>query len=332
MRLFFLIVLFLSFIACQKSNDNVEDIFHNLVMEVLPKVMTSTSRMRTTNVCNSNPQGVLQTVCETFEAYTEDNWNNEEATLGHEVSMTNFYKFMIQTDSYISDGLKKSCESVNGKVKIDYDDGNPFWMSTDDYVCKAKNQEESSNRFQAYAWDQSNNKYAVLYDHQDDRDEALTFGYKAETSFDLTVLAAWTTPGQYRRFTGLTTDKTFTMEDYSGSTPDKIILAGYAQGEGKHFLAKINDSTGTYYYCFTITTEENITTKSGKTYTVISQLDVSDKLTTCNSSSCGGCKSDAITVGGTSKSLPDAVDYLFLHDENVKQAQSHFKHEFETAR
>lgn len=329
-----LLVAFL-FASCGGDSGSGDDVFFALASQILPSIKTTTTRSsvragRTTNVCDASPTGTLLTICDTFETYTKDNWNNEEATLGHRVSMTNFYKFMIQTDAYISDGLRQTCEAVNGKVKVDYDDNSAFWTSTDNYACKAAAQ-ESSSRFKAYAWDQPNNKYAVLYDHQDDTDEAMTFGSKTGTTFDLSVKSG-AGGGSYRRFTGSTADKTFTMADISGTTPiTKLVLAGFSQGLSKHFLAKVESSrTASAYYCFTIDAQQVITTSDGSQVTVISELSSSEQ-PACNSTSCGGCEADSITVNGTAMTLPVAADTLMtgITPATGYQPTQHFKHQFD---
>lgn len=313
-----------------------ESVFYDSASKVLPSIKTTSTSSSAveinvlSNVCDTATDGVVSTVCDTFEAYTEDNWNNEEATLGHTVSMTNFYKFIIQTDAYISDGTGKTCEDVNDKVKLRYDDGSAFWTSTDTYKCKASDT-EGTDRFKSYAWDIENNKYAVLYDHQDDSDEAMTYGSMTETDFNLTVKSFWSNPGNYRKFMGNTTEHSFTMEDVSGSEPTILVLAGYAQGLAKHFLAKNNDTVNTRYYCFTIDAQDTVTTSSGKTITVVTGLSVSDALTTCTISDCGGCESDTITLNGTLTSLPEAVDSIMtdIGAATGYQPTQHFMHAFE---
>jgi len=313
--------------SCGGSGDSSSDnVFYETASKVLPNINTTlvtgasiVINETTDNACNDNPTGDVKTICDTFEAYTSDNWNNEEATLGHQVGMTNFYKFIIQTDAYISDGLRQTCEAVNGKVKVLYDDETAFWESTDSYVCKAS-YTEASNRFKAYAWDLENNKFAVMYDHQDASDEALTFGSKAATSFDLTV-KFYGESGGYRRFTGDSTEKTFTMQDLNASNY-KLALAGFAQGTGKHFLA----SNETSFYCFTINSQEDYTTTSGQVVTVITGLTYTQPAT-CTSAGCGGCESDSITINGTSKSLPDAItDVIDMTGASVPA--KHFEHAF----
>ncbi|HOW16603.1 MAG TPA: hypothetical protein PK443_02710 [bacterium] len=223
--------------------------------------------------------------------------------------MTNFYKFIIQTDAYISDGLRQTCETVSDKVKLLYDDETLFWQSQDNYTCKAA-YAESSDRFKAYAWDQENNKYAVMYDHKDDDDEALTYGSKATSSFDLTVKLFGKGNGSYRKFTGNATDKTFTMQDLNASGY-KLALAGYAQGVGNHFLAKSDNGTEEKYYCFTIDSQEEYTASSGATITVITGLSVG-------------------TEGDTTEcaDLVSEVDSLIDDLDDVTVPAEHFEHEF----
>jgi hypothetical protein len=181
---------------------------------------------------------------------------------------------------------------------------------------------ESVDRFKAYAWDQTNNKYAVMYDHQDDDDEALTYGSKTALAFDLSVKLYGSSSGSYRRFTGNVSESSFTMQDIQGGT--KLALAGYAKGEGKHFLAK----SGSNYYCFAISSQENYTTSGGKVVTVITGLSLTEP-GTCDNTACGGCEADNVTIGGELKTLPEAVDLLVL-DLNVAYVPSkHFQHEFE---
>jgi hypothetical protein len=331
-------------LSCGGGGDSSSDgVFYAPASQIFPTIKTSvanTSSVRVTdaatNICDTSPSlgTVARTVCDTFESYTEDNWNNEEATLGHKVSMTNFYKFMIQTDAYISDGTKQTCEAVTGKVKVDYDDSSAFWTSTDTYSCKAT-YTEAANRFKAYAWDSTNSKYAVLYDHQDSSDEAMTFGSKTSTTFDLTVKSFLTSPGPgyYRRFTGNVTEHSFTMQDVTSSTPTKLVLAGLAQGVGKHFLAEYISGGTHEYYCYTIAAQANITTSTGKTITQITQLSVSAPLTTCTATSggCGGCETDTITYGGTAQALP-AVAATVMSEIAVTsglQPTQHFKHQFD---
>lgn len=321
--------------SCGGSGSSSDNIFYSTAYKVLPSINTTlvasssinTNDSSTTNTCNASPTGDVKTICDTFEAYTEDNWNNEEATLGHPVGMTNFYKFIIQTDAYISDGIRYTPTAVNGKVNLLYDNSSLFWESTDTYVSTST-KSESSQRFAAYAWDQPNNKYAVMYDHQDDNDEALTYGSKTATVFDLAVKMWVGSPGSgsYRRFTGDATEQSFTMQD-TGSSDSKLVLAGFAQGTGKHFLAKtVNGSTNTYY-CFTINSQQNYTTSNGKVVTVITGL-TNTTPGTCDNTACDDCELDHITVGGVSKTLPEAVDYLITDMSSVTVPTQHFGHIF----
>lgn len=315
-------------VACGSSGSG-DNVFYDLSSKVLPNINTTLvsgssiniNDSSATNVCNDNPTGIVSTVCQTFEAYTPDNWNNEEATLGHAVSMTNFYKFIIQTDAYIADGLRSTCETINSKIQLSYDDQSDFWQSQDTYVCKAANT-ESSQRFKAYAWDTTNNKYAVMYDHQDDSDEALTYGFKTATAFDLAVKLYGHSSGSYRRFTGNTTETSFTMQDLD-SAGTKTTIAGFAQGVGKHFLTR----SGSTYYCFTINTQEDYTTSSGVKVTVITGLSYTSPAT-CTSSACDGCETEQVTIDGTLKSLPDAVDYLTDGMTGITVPSQHFEHAF----
>ncbi len=324
------------FASCGGSSSSSDNVFYTTAYKVLPSINTTlvtSSSVKintdtTINTCNENPSGDVKTICDTFEAYTEDNWNNEEATLGHQVGMTNFYKFIIQTDSYISDGIRYTPTTVNGKVNLLYDDASLFWEGTDTYVSTSTST-ESSQRFAAYAWDQPNNKYAVMYDHQDDNDEALTYGSKTETIFDLAV-KMWTGShgnGSYRRFTGDAANASFTMQDINSSSDSKLVLAGFAQGTGKHFLAKSVSGITSSYYCFAINSQQNYTTSTGKVVTVITGLTYSTPAT-CTSTSCGDCEADTITVGGASKTLPDAVDYLVTDMSSVTAPTQHFGHVF----
>ncbi|MEI6092844.1 MAG: hypothetical protein WCQ47_04085 [bacterium] len=324
------------FASCGGSGSSSDNVFYSTAYKVLPNINTTlikSSSVSTndtvTNTCNASPTGDVKTICDTFEAYTEDNWNNEDATIGHPVGMTNFYKFIIQTDSYISDGMGATATAVNGKVNLLYDNSSLFWESTDTYVSKST-KSESSQRFSAYAWDQPNNKYAVMYDHQDANDEALTYGSKTATVFDLAVKMWVGSPGSgsYRRFTGDATEQSFTMQD-TGSSGSKLALAGFAQGTAKHFLAKSVNGATTNYYCFTINSEQTYTTTSGKAVTVITGLTYTEQPTcTSAASSCGGCEADHITVAGTLRALPDAVDYLVTDMSSVTVPTQHFGHVF----
>ncbi len=323
------------FASCGGSSSSSDNVFYGTAYKVLPSINTtlvSGSSVKvnavSTNPCNESPIGDIKTICDTFEAYTEDNWDNEEATLGHRVSMTNFYKFIIQTDAYISDGTSKTPTTVNGKVNLLYDDSSVFWTSTDTYVSTSTSN-ESAERFAAYAWDQPNGKYAVMYDHQDDDDEALTYGSKTATVFDLAV-KMWTGSegsGSYRKFTGDATELSFTMQDISGSADSKLALAGFTQGVGKHFVAESVSGSTTTYYCFTINSQQNYTTSTGKVVTVITGLTYTDPAT-CTSTDCGGCEADSITVGGTLKTLPDAAAYLITDMVGITVPTQHFGHVF----
>lgn len=332
-KLFLFMVPVFVLASCGGSGSSSDDVFYDTASKVLPNINTTlvsgvsiVINETSDNVCNDSPaEGTdVKTICDTFEAYTIDNWNNEEETLGHRVGMTNFYKFIIQTDAYISDGLRQTCETVSGKVKVLYDDNTPFWESTDNYVCKAT-YTESTNRFKAYAWDQTNNKYAVMYDHQDANDEALTFGSKAANSFDLTV-KFFGESGGYRRFTGDSTEQTFTMQDLKESNY-KLALAGFAQGEGKHFLAKSFDGATTKFYCFTINSQKDYTTSTGQVVTVITGLTYTEEATCTTAGGCGGCENDSITIDGTTAKLPDAIDTV-IDMTGVTVPSQHFKHEF----
>jgi len=83
----------------------------------------------------------------------------------------------------------------------------------------------------------------------------------------------------------------------------------------------------TSYYCFTINSEQNYTTASGKIVSVITGLTYTSQ-PTCSNTNCGGCEADHVTVGGTLKTLPDADDYLITNMSSVTVPSQHFGHVF----